>query len=643
MLTKNELKSYIINANNQYRIGKPIVSDQEFDDLCESYSKLIDNTEWEEFKQTLHENPGKIQHQYIAGSLNKLKYEEPDNIIKFIKKIGKSGKLNISKKIDGISAILTFKDGKLVLAASRGNGYFGENFTDKIQHIKGIQQTIPENKFTAIRGELVITDDDFATMNATNEWKNPRNTVAGLMNRKEWDADSISNISFICYTILGNEYSKEEQFKLLDKWGFITSVNKTLDINYNTIVNDLFIFANSSVGYDCDGLVISDIDYHNEDKYYPDQQAAFKVNKQVGITTLIDVDWGMPSKDGKLVPVGILEPIELGEVLVSRVTLHNCDFIESHKLKYGCKVRIQRSGDVIPYLVEVTETPINAADIEFITECPDCGSKVIKKDMDLYCINNQCPSQLISQLNQFIRRLNIKNVSEATLNKWKIYTIADLLKFSPSSKYKTEVNFYKELTEKLFAISDDKIFSAMNFSHVAGEILNKIISFYGWDAIKGLADYINNEQELMAEFNKLVNTYGYPDGVGELLFGYFRKGYSNAIRNTMLITTDDRYNPINNVDSMNNSTIQIIGSICVTGSLKTMSRANLLKMAKDYGYISKPGVTKDLTYLINNDLTSTSSKNRKAKELNIKIISEQEFLTILKHQTQGSELSLEDL
>lgn len=642
-LTIEKLKNQIINANNQYRLGNPVISDQDFDDLCEKYESLVDKNEWLAFKRTLHENAGKLQHQYVAGSLNKLKYEEPENVIKFIKKIVTTNKLHISKKIDGISAILTYKDGKLVLAASRGDGYFGENFTDKIKFIKGVQENIPEQGIINIRGELVITDSDFAIMNQTNNWKNPRNTVAGLMNRKEWNSEDISNISFICYTILGNTYTKDEQFKLLSNWGFTTSHSTILDVDYTNAVEELYNFANINVGYDCDGLVISDINYRNENEYYPNNQAAFKVNKQIGITTLIDIDWGMPSKDGKLVPVGILTPIELGDVIVSRVTLHNCDFIKTHGLKYGCKVKIQRSGDVIPYLVEVVETPDTACDIEFIDECPDCGGKIVRKDIDLYCINKQCPSQLVAQLNQFIRRLNIKNVSEATLRKWGLFTIENLLTFKPNSKYKSEVNFYNELVEKMFSASEEKLFMAMNFSHVAGEILNKIISFYSWPVISNLFSFKDDITQLDIEFSNLVQKSGYPDGVGELLFNYFKEGYLPAISNIKLIVNDSRYNILNNETEHTTLPKKILGSICVTGTLQTASRAKFLKMAAEYGYVSKPGVTKDLSFLINNDINSTSSKNKKAKELNIKIISEKEFINILKTVDTGSTMSLEDL
>lgn len=211
-MTIEQLKTKIIEANTAYRSGTAIISDAEYDAMLEEYSSNVSHDMYIEFLNTLHETAGKVKHPFIMGSLSKLKVQEPDTILDFISK-HVHGNINISAKVDGISCRLSYRNGKLVSASTRGDGSFGEPLDDKIAYVKNVITEIDSKSDLDIRGELVITREDFETMSG---FSNPRNACAGMMNRKTVEKDQISNVSFIAYTVLGEDYTKAEQFKLLE-------------------------------------------------------------------------------------------------------------------------------------------------------------------------------------------------------------------------------------------------------------------------------------------------------------------------------------------------------------------------------------------------------------------------------------------
>lgn len=364
-MNKEELKSKIIKANAVYRSGAAIMADIEYDSMLEQFKSLVSEDEYSEFTNSLNEGAieygEKIKHPYIMGSLSKLKYETPAEVKEFIDKHCPC--LIASAKVDGISCRLHYENGQLTSASTRGDGYEGISLTDKIKFVKCVPKVLGTGKFgdeyknIDIRGELVILKDDFATMTG---FANARNACAGIMNRKDWNQEDVSNVSFIAYTILGKEFTKEEQFALLRAWGFNTTWNETFRPYYFKdkkldVVEELFKYASRDFEYDTDGLVLCSGSYINEDKYRPDACKAFKINQQKAITRLIDIDWGNPSKNGVFCPVAIFEPIELGGATISKASLYNIDYIEKLDIDFGDKIEVMRSGDVIPRITRVVE------------------------------------------------------------------------------------------------------------------------------------------------------------------------------------------------------------------------------------------------------------------------------------------------
>ena len=625
------LKDKIEQANKAYRLGNSIISDKEYDDLLDQYKATISSKEFEIFINSLNEGiieyGKKVKHPYVMGSLSKLKYETPDEVKEFIKK--NCHYLNISAKIDGISCRLHYENGKLISASTRGDGYEGTDLADKIDFVKFVPKRLGNGKLTEkyksidIRGELVILKDDFAKMSG---FANARNACAGIMNRKDFNTEDIMNVSFIAYAILGKEFDKEEQFALLKAWGFNTAWNETFRPYYFKdkkldVVEELFKYASQNFEYDTDGLVICDGHYKNEDKYRPDFCKAFKINQLIAETKVVNVVFEGPSKNGVFVPVAVLDPVELGGATISRCSLYNLDFIETMNIKYGSKVKIVRSGDVIPKLVEVIENDSHCRSIDIPTECICCGSKLVKDGINMRCINKDCPEQVVHRLVNFIKKLGVKSASNATLTNFGITSFEKLIEFVPNKKYKSQVKLYDELYAKVFSQSKEKIFCAMNFVGLSEISLGKIVDHYGIDAIEN------------DDFTTNVKTTSLPAGIGKLIMDAFLDSRQDALNKMNMVINDTRWHYIpENLDATKAKT-KIKGSICVTGSLKFGSRDKFLDFAKNHGYESKSGVSKGLTYLINNDVNSNSSKNRKAKELGIKILSEDDFMKILVDST----------
>lgn len=367
----NLVKDKVIEANAAYRAGNPILSDQEYDDLLESLKPTMSEDEYEEFISSLNEGvvernvDGKVKHPFILGSLTKLKAEEPEIVKKWIKE-NIVGQMSVSAKVDGISSRAEYRNGKLVSLTTRGDGYFGQDITSKAKYIKGLPQSIPHgpwSNFTgSIRGELVILRSDFEGIK--DKYANPRNACAGIMNRKDGDKKfneaEARLVSFVPYTILGNQYAKEEQFDILEEAGFIVAAHVVVcpngqDWRGDGIVDWLFKTAQEELPYETDGLVICDSEWRNEDKYRPDGCKAFKINQSAGVTKIIGFDWGTPSANGKFTPVALLEPIQLAGTTVKRVTCNNITWMEKMGIEIGKTVKVLKSGEIIPKIIEVLD------------------------------------------------------------------------------------------------------------------------------------------------------------------------------------------------------------------------------------------------------------------------------------------------
>ncbi len=610
-MNKDELKKKIIEANEEYRAGKSSISDLEYDQLVEEFKDSWPE-EYDQFRDSLNEGSIeygiKVKHDFIMGSLDKIKNTDQKSLNDFIRNHVKE-KLNISAKVDGISSIAKYVNGKLVEFASRGTGYEGVSYFDKSKYVKGLPQRIDIKDTICIRGELVILKDEIVDSDT-----NYRNVCAGYMNSKYWKKEEISKVSFIPYTILGDKYTKNEQFELLEKLGLNVAWHKNIDPKQENLQEALTNYAKIQHEYDCDGLVlIGENSYNEQGVYRPKNSKAYKINELKGITKIIDIDWGDVSKDGYLIPVFVLEPIELGGALISRATASNLDILEKLNAKYGSIVEITKSGDIIPHVDRIVENPEGCIDIVLPEECPCCKSKLVREGLNLRCVNKSCKNQIIEQITQFIKKLGCKHASNATIEKFNILSFEDLVNFIPNKKYKSEMTLYKELQNNVFTKSRQELLAATNFVGLAEKMINKIVEYYGFD---------NIEKNV---FN------GLPEGVGDITLSKFKENIKQNLDIVQLILNDKRYSYVENRDKTVST--KKIGSVCFTGALSTMSRNEASAKAMQAGYEVKSGVSKGLTYLITNTPDSGSSKNKKAKELGTKVITEEEFIKLISNQS----------
>lgn len=364
----NDIKQRIIEANKAYRAGTPTMDDQSYDDLLESLKASMSGDEYGAFVATLNEGTieknvdGKVKHPFIMGSMTKIKAEEPEEVKKWVSSNIKSA-MSISAKVDGISFRCEYKNGNFIAGITRGDGYFGMDATSKVKYVKGIPTKLSNGFTGSIRGELVCFKHDFEQVK--DKYANPRNFVAGVINRKDGDkkfsAKELGLISFVPYTILGTDYTKVEQFNLLKEWGFNVADNRVIDkskIDPTTINDVLFKLTSAYVDglpYEVDGIIICDVDWKNEEEYRPKGAVAYKQNQSSAITKVIGFDWGTPSANGRMVPVALLEPVQIAGTTVKRVTCNNVSFLEKMGIEIGKTVRVCKRGEIIPAIEEVLD------------------------------------------------------------------------------------------------------------------------------------------------------------------------------------------------------------------------------------------------------------------------------------------------
>ena len=647
-MTQEELKAKILNANKAYRAGRPVMSDQAFDDLCDAYKAMVSADEYDAFRDSLHEETGKVKHPFIMGSLDKLKAEEPQEVLKWIGRYV-TGMIHISAKIDGISCRLHYgADGKLESATTRGDGYAGVDCTDKVKWVQRVPKLLPTGTGFDIRGELVITKKDFDQIKS--QFANSRNACAGIVNQKTPDPKLLGHISFIAYEIMGGYLAKCEQFQELIRMGFTTPWYTEVGNAPKTITVDaLEKFAAQDFDYPTDGLVLSSSWYKAENKYRPDGQVAFKLNQLLAETEIVDVEWSEPSKDGRITPVAIIKPTTIGGSTITRVTLNNLDWIKQMGIDLGAKVQLVKSGDVIPKIVKVLKK--GGKDIVPPAVCPVCGGKTEVYGPHLHCSNPKCEGRKREEALAFIVNLGIKRIKMSTLLAWNVKGIADLLDFDPAGKGKMGAYFDTELQHRMWEADEVKLFKALPFTDLAEATLDKIIRHYGWASIKAQGEAFLNGATTVSEFD----IFNQPAGVGDKTLAAFIGQLGEAMTDLKSIIDNNRYsgnraniitpsiagtsapvtvNNTNNQTGGNNTMTNNIqygenGSICFTGKLNTMTRVEAQRKAEQAGFEVKNTVTMGLDYLVTNDTESGSSKNRKAKQYGTRIITEDEFLMMV--------------
>lgn len=550
---------------------------------------------------------------------------------------GKEGLL--SWKMDGLTVVLTYENGELLNAVTRGNGVVGEVITNNAKVFKNLPVNIPFKGRMVLRGEAIITYSEFKKINALlseeEQYKNPRNLCSGSVRQLNNEITAKRNVELYAFTLVEAEEvdfknSQQNKMEFMKEQGFQTVEYKVVTAKniYETV--EWFSEKVKTNDFPSDGLVLlyDDISYGESlgsTAKFPRNAIAFKWADETAKTKLTEVEWSA-SRTGLINPVAIFEPVELEGTTVSRASVHNISIVKELKLGIGDTIEVYKANMIIP---QIAQNLTKSGSLEIPDKCPVCGEKTsIHKENDvevLFCENPDCLAKKIKSISLFVSRdaMNIDGMSEATIEKFIskgfLHELADLFKLN---RYKDEIismdGFGEKSYEKLVKAAETaKITTTAKFIYSLG------IANIGLSNAKMVCKAFSNDFEKIrhASIDELVEI----DGVGEIIAESFVKFFANENNNHMvddlldIVTLEDEENDnANDMDGMN---------FVITGSVNHFSnRSEVKELIEGRGGKVTGSVTSKTKYLINNDSTSNSSKNKKAKELGVQIITEDEFI-----------------
>ena len=653
-----ELASLIEKHNYHYHNeDKPIITDNEYDLLIRENQELEKKFPKLKLKNSPDNKVGsKIKNKFLKSihpspmlSLSngfniKDLYEFDERIKKFLK-ISNEKKLEYicEPKIDGLSLNLTYEKGNLICAATRGDGIIGENVTKNITNIENIPQKLKNYypDFIEIRGEIFITKSDFEKINfemdEKNKFANPRNAAAGSLRQLNYHISRSRPLHFLAHGIgkSSDEFLKFEDFyKNIEKWG----IKKNKLFFKSKDLNSVYNFykevdkKRSNLKYDIDGLVVKLNDISNQKRLgnvgkNPRWSIALKFSAEKAETTIKDIDFQV-GRTGSITPVARLKSVNLGGVIISNATLHNFDEINKKNIQIGDVVEIQRAGDVIPQVLRVIKKNKNLKNkVKPPLKCPICNGNTYKEKDEavLRCINTyNCYAQKISQIFHFVSKkaLNIDGFGEKQIKQLYdlkfIQDVADIFKLE-TLVYKLEnLEGWGELSVKnlINSINRSKSIKLDKFIYSLG------IRFIGEINSEILAKEFNNIENFISS-SQNTEILSNVDGLGPKAITSIKKFFSFK-QNIILL---EKLSKILNIDEykiFNSNNFFSGKNLVFTGTLISISRDEAKHVAKNAGAKILSTVSSKTDYIIVGD--KAGSKIRKAKELNIKMLSEDEFL-----------------
>lgn len=642
-----------LNAASEayYNSDNPIMSDYEFD------NKLEELRMWEEetgivFANSPTHNVGysiadelkEVEHNHLMLSLDKTKF-----INELIKFIGDKDCF-LSVKADGLTTSLHYIDGKLISAETRGDGIRGFDCLQNVLTMKNVPKEIPYKDELIIDGETIIGWDTFREINdklpEDKKYKHPRNLVSGSLQLLDSKEAASRNMRFVAWRVIkGFEHKtpSKDLFKAKDIGFEIIPILKSPRINQKkelvVLLNQIRESANShNIPYD--GAVVAVDDYKiadsmgRTDKFFR-HSMAYKYEDELFETVLTDIEWNT-SKTGLINPVAIFDPVDLNGAITTRATLHNITYIKDMLLGIGDKIRVYRSNMVIP---KVHDSIDKSGNFKIPDKCPICGSLTeIRKDNDsevLFCTNENCKGRLLGKLTHAVSKsaFNIDGLSEATIEKfinlgW-LNSIKDIYNLSEHKDEMKKLDGFgsKSVDKLLNSIEKSRNTSLDRFIYslsipMVGKTASKLMAEkieYNFDNFMYLMR--NGDARYFAE---------YIDGIGDAITNSLEEYFSKHFAKVFRLAIEFTFESPNLTLDETTKTLQD-KTFVVTGSVHHYANRNELKadIEKNGGKVTG-SVTSKTDYLINNDINSNSSKNKKAKELNIPIISEEQFMSMLK-------------
>ena len=638
-------------GKSYYSEGRELMSNYEYDALYDELGMLEKETGYilsnsptvNVGYEVLSELP-KERHESPMLSLDKTK--SPEALAEWLG----SQKGLLSWKLDGLTIVLTYDNGQLQKAVTRGNGEVGEIITNNARVFKNVPVTIPFKGKLVLRGEAIITYSDFERINeqipeADAKYKNPRNLCSGSVRQLNNEITAQRNVHFFAFTLVSAQdvdfdNSRQRQFEWLKDQGF--SVVEYKMVTKDTILDTIEWFEKTIVTNDfpSDGLVIlyDDIAYGDSlgrTAKFPRNAMAFKWTDETAETTLREIEWSA-SRTGLINPVAVFDPVELEGTQVSRASVHNISIVESLKLGIGDRIKVFKANMIIP---QIAENLTQSGNLEIPEVCPVCGGKTQIKQVNdvktLYCINEDCQAKHVKSFAHFVSRdaLNIDGLSEATLEKFIqhgfLKNFCDLYHLE---KFRDEIIALDGFGEKsyenlLTSVENSRNTTLPKFIYGLG------IANVGLSNAKMIVQALGNDIEKIIhagrqELEKI-------DGVGAVIADTFASYFENEKNKEEFYKLLQEMHIEKAPDNQNNQILT--GKVFViTGSLEYFENRNQLKeRIEQLGGRVTGSVTGKTSYLINNDSHSTSSKNKTAAKLGVPVITENEFLEMAPMNDDG--------
>lgn len=641
------------DASKAYYNGLPIMNDKEWDDLYDELVKLEDATGLI-FNNSPTQNVGyeildklkEVKHGHPMLSLKKTKS------IKDIEKFAQNynSKIDLSLKCDGLTTSLEYDNGELVKAETRGNGIIGLNVIHNIKTVQNVPLHIPCKHKLIIDGETIINWRNFKVINKDGRYKHPRNLVSGALQYLNSKEAKARNMDFVPWRIIEgfNGESLYDDLQMLKDQGFsivpiyridsIDEVSKTIE-KIEKEAMDRFI--------PYDGIVVS-IDDNNVSKTIPNtnkffgHSMAYKFRDDLYETTIRNIEWNT-SRTGLINPVAIFDPVDLDGAETTRATLHNVSYIEGLELGVGDTIQVYRSNMVIP---KVHDNLTRSNTFKIPETCPTCGgeAKIINENGSkvLKCMNPDCKAKLLSKFVNFVSRdaMNIQGLSEATLKRFiDLGWLKDYTDIYNLAEHKSEMKNLdgfgaKSVSSLLNSIEESRRCKLVNFVTALG------IELVGKSTAKDICKlidkiYLSNNENPYDVFIKRIKQrkyFGHIDGIGITTSLSMDAYFGDNLEMVEKLAEELEFEM---PESKKEFAVDLTGmTFVVTGKVNKFANRNAIKdEIESRGGKVAGSVSKNTNYLVNNDVNSTSSKNKKAQQLGIPIIDEDGLIKILKGDT----------
>ena len=647
----NELIEIINKASYEYYVlDNPTITDQEYDDAymellalekeypemkrIDSPTNRVGGEALDSFKKVTHKTP-MLSFDDIFNE------EEIESFDERIRKQVPNACYTLEPKMDGLSGSLIYEKGILVRAATRGDGVIGEDITLNVKTIKSVPLRLTKDIDIEVRGEIYMSKASFEKLNKKNEaegiklFANPRNAAAGSVRQLDSKITATRDLDYIAYFIPNPEdyniKTQKESIEFLHELGFATNIKLNgYARNLKDIINYIEDLGNKreSLPFPIDGVVLK-VDSLDEEKVLgftarvPRWGIAYKFPAVQVLTTLKEIKYTV-GRTGKVTPNAIFDPVHVDGSLVSKATLHNYDYIVSKDIRVGDVISIRKAGDVIPEVVEVKldRRKEDSKETIMIDSCPICGSKLVKKDANHYCVNEHCDARHMESIEHYVSRdaMNIDGFGERIVedfyNEGFVKSIVDLYHLD---KYKKELMSMEGFGEKSITNLLDSI-EASKSNSLERLLFALGIRYVGKKTAKILAMHYKELDELgKASYEELKNINDVGDIIAKSIVDYFSDEKNiNTINSLKNLGINTKYlgKEINTESKVSGKTFVITGTL-------SKPRDEYKEVLENLGANVTGSVTKKTDYVLVGE--NPGSKYDKAKELGIKIISEEEY------------------